>query len=144
VPFVNPSAYGVRFTEWWGGMQPVWRLFQSADGPLSLVRDPPKDETWTGLRKGGTAGIYVVVMGLSWWIKAQRNKGDVNAWAAVDDLSWVLQQMSIPSESISSSPKKRSDEDGGSDEEVEGQPKEKRRYVLSLIVVHLIDEHCFL
>jgi len=80
VPFINPSAYGVCFTEWWGGMQPAWRLFQSADGPLNLVRDPPKDKSWTGLRKGGTAGIYVVVMGLLWWIKAQQNKGDVNAW----------------------------------------------------------------
>jgi hypothetical protein len=33
-------------------------------------------------------------MSLLWWVKAQQNKPDPNAWAAVDDLSWVIQQMS--------------------------------------------------
>jgi hypothetical protein len=75
-------------------MQPSWRLFQGLDGLLDLVRETPKAETWQGLKKGGMAGIYIVVMGLSWWIKAQQNKPDPNAWAAVDDLSWVVQQMS--------------------------------------------------
>ena len=96
-----------------------------------------------GLRKGGTAGIYVVVMGLSWWIKAQRNQCDANAWAAVDDLSWVIQQMSNASDSASSSLQKRCREDEGNGEEVEEQPKEKRRYVPLWMVVFLIDEVIF-
>ena len=48
------------------------------------------------MRRGGTAGIYVVVMALSWWIKSQLvecDDGDVNAWTAVDDISWVIHQM---------------------------------------------------
>jgi hypothetical protein len=139
IPFINPSAYGVRFTEWWGGMQPSWRLFRRAgDGPLNLVRDTPEAEAWQGLRKGGTAGIYVLVMGLSWWIKAQRNKPDANAWAVVDDLSWVIQQMSNASESISSALQKRGREDDGEGENAEESVK-KRRYVLLWIVV-LINE----
>ena len=55
----------------------------------------PPDEKWGGLAKGGPAGICVVVMALSWWIKALG--GDVaddgNAWVAVRDLCWVLVQM---------------------------------------------------
>ena len=111
-------------------MQPSWRLFQGANGPLNLVCDTLKAEAWQGLRKGGTAGIYVVIIGLSWWIKAQRNKPDTNAWAAVDDLSWVIQQMSNASDSISSTIQKRDCEDEGEGEETEGKPVQKRRYVL--------------
>ena len=38
--------------------------------------------------------IYIAMMGLLWWVKVQWKKLDPNAWAAVDDLSWVVQQMS--------------------------------------------------
>jgi hypothetical protein len=68
-------------------------------------------------------------MGLSWWIKAQRNKPDANAWAAVDNLSWVIQQMSNASDSILSTVQKRDREDKGESEDTEEQPAQKRRYV---------------
>jgi hypothetical protein len=76
--------------EWWKLMQPSWRRNEAN---LPLFRDVPNGETWQALRKGGTAGVYVVVTTLSWWIKAQHVEGDVSAWSTVDDLSWVLQQM---------------------------------------------------
>ena len=117
-------------------MQPSWCLFQGADGPLNLVRDTLKAEAWQGLRKGGTAGIYIVIMGLSWWImglswwiKAQSNKPNTNAWAAVDDLSWVIQQMSNALDSILSTVQKQDCEDKGESEDTEEQPAQKRRYV---------------
>lgn len=69
-------------------MQPSWRT----EGNL-LIRDVPEDETWQALRKGGTSGIYIVIVGLSWWVKAQLAEKDTDAWMLVDDLSWVLQQM---------------------------------------------------
>ena len=135
VPFVNLSAYGVRFTEWWGGMQPSWRLFRGPDGPLNLVREAPKSETWQGLKKGGTAGMYTVVMALSWWIKAQRNKPDPNAWAAVNDISWVIRQLSEDHD-LSTLQKRRHD-----GEEDNDQSESKRRYVwlfvLSLLVINV-------
>jgi len=79
--------------KWWAAIQPSWRRVV-ADGELS--RAVPPDEKWEGLAKGGTAGICVVVMALSWWIKAlgdnpADNVGD--AWVAVRDLGWVLTQM---------------------------------------------------
>lgn len=69
-------------------MQPSWRK----EGDV-LVRGTPEDENWQVLRKGGTAGIYTVIMGLSWWIKAQRDVHDINAWSTVGDLLWVIEQM---------------------------------------------------
>jgi hypothetical protein len=72
-------------------MQPSWR---DQGGPL--VRDVPQGETWQTLRKGGTAGIYIVIIGLSWLIKAEQlmvEKLDTEAWTLVDDISWVVKQM---------------------------------------------------
>jgi hypothetical protein len=108
-------------------MQPSWRLFQGLDGSLDLVRETPKAETWQGLKKGGTAGIYIVMMGLSWWVKAQRNKPDPNAWAAVDDLSWVVQQMSNTPDVLTL--EKRCHEPESEGEEDNEQSEHKRRYV---------------
>ena len=45
------------------------------------------------LWKGGSAGIYMVVIGLSWWNKAQDMKCDADTWIMVDDLKWVIHQM---------------------------------------------------
>ena len=72
-------------------MQPSWR---DQGGPL--VRDVPQGETWQTLRKGGTAGIYVVIIGVSWLIKAEQLKNaelDTDAWTLVDDISWVIKEM---------------------------------------------------
>ena len=70
-------------------MQPTWRTNDSETG-FSLSRDIPNDETWQALRKGGTAGIYVVVMGISWWVKHEH---DEKVWSVIDDLQWVIRQM---------------------------------------------------
>lgn len=45
--------------------------------------------------KGGTAGVYTVVVALSWWVKALGNSadgGDVSA--VIGDITWVLDQVS--------------------------------------------------
>jgi len=91
-PLVNPLEYGKKFLAWWKKMQPSWR----ASGPeaiLSPLRDVPTSKMWQAIRKGGTAGVYTVMMGLSWWIMAQHIERDANAWSIIDDLTWVIQQM---------------------------------------------------
>jgi hypothetical protein len=88
VPSVNPGAYGKRFIAWWRLLQPSWRISEDL-----LVRSAPQGESWDGLRKGGTTGIYIVVIGLSWWIKSQLTERDPIAWTTVDNVSWVIQQM---------------------------------------------------
>lgn len=89
VPSVVISSYSPLLTKWWKGLQPSWR----DQGEDILSRDMPTGENWSLLKKGGKAGIYTVVMGLSWWIKAQATKPDAESWNIVKDLTWVLHQM---------------------------------------------------
>ena len=91
-PSVNTAEYGKQFMEWWKKIQPSWRV-SGSEGVLPLFRDVPATETWQAIRKGGTARVYTIVMGLSWWIMAQRVERDANAWSVVDDVTWVIQQM---------------------------------------------------
>jgi hypothetical protein len=106
----------------------VWEL-QASDGPLDLVRKTPEAESWQALKKGGMAGIYIVVMGLSWWIKAQQCERDTNVWAVVDDVSWVIRQMTNAPLSITSALQKRRHEHKGEGEEVDEPSQQKWRYV---------------
>jgi len=39
--------------------------------------------------------MYIVIIGLSWWVKSQSMERDPEAWNAVHDVSWVIQQMMI-------------------------------------------------
>jgi hypothetical protein len=45
--------------------------------------------------KGGTTGIYTVVVALSWWVKAVgKSAGGEDVSMAVRDVTWVLDQVS--------------------------------------------------
>ena len=89
VPSINAGRYGPLMMEWWKGLQPTWRT--QDNGILS--RNTPTEEKWMSLWKGGSAGIYTVVIGLSWWIKAQDMKCDADTWNMVEDLKWVIHQI---------------------------------------------------
>lgn len=123
---VNPHVYGKQFMQWWRTMQPSWR---SEGVENSLVRKTPEGENWETLRKGGTAGIYVVLMGLSWWVKAQHVVPDIDAWASVDDLLWVIEQMkkgmAVPVRLSVKRPREESEDDGDG----EGVAQLRKRYV---------------
>jgi hypothetical protein len=89
VPSIIAGTYGPLWTKWWEGLQPSWR---AQEGGI-LSRNTPKEENWLLLRKGGTAGIYTAIIGLSWWIKAQTTEHDAQSWIMVNDLTWVIHQM---------------------------------------------------
>jgi hypothetical protein len=109
---------------WWKTLQPSWRL-TDAQVILPHSCELPSGETWQDLRKGGSAGIYFVVMGLSWWVKAQLVEHDVNAWSIVDDLTWVIQEMKkYRASTLTPSPQKRRHD--GEDEE-EGQHIKRKK-----------------
>jgi hypothetical protein len=92
-PRVQPVEYGKSFMKWWTALQPSWRR-SMVGGTLTLAKDIPDDEKWGGLMKGGTAGIYTVVVALSWWIKAIGTIADGgDASVAVRDVTWVLDQV---------------------------------------------------
>lgn len=75
---------------WWIAIQPKWRL--TDDG--SFVYSSPTGEDWRFLHKGGSAGLYTVVVALSWWLKAL-SPADcaIRAWTAVHDVQWVIDQI---------------------------------------------------
>ena len=77
------------------------------------------------------AGIYVVVMSLSWWIKAQQVQHDDSVWMAVDDLSWVIQRMTLDLPNPVSSKRVR---DGDADDNNEDQLR--KRYANYIVLNH--------
>ena len=122
VPSIHPGQYGNRFMGWWKNLQPSW-CKNNSDACFPLLCDVPNGETWQSLTKGGTAGIYVIVVSLSRWVKAQSVECDVNAWSVVDDLSWVIQQMKRdlppPSPPLKQA---HNGDDNNDDNEDKGQP----------------------
>ncbi|KAF8202531.1 hypothetical protein BJ912DRAFT_920884 [Pholiota molesta] len=114
IPTISLASYGSGFQKWWVAMQPQWRI--QGDG-CSLSKDLHAEETWQMLRKGGTAGIYIIVIGLSWWLRqaADNDNSLSDAWIVINDLSWVLQQMNEqPNEQLASvSNKRRHDQISG-------------------------------
>jgi len=90
-PEVDPDTYGSSFMAWWFAIQPTWRLSDNA----SFVYEALPDEDWRLLRKGGSAGLYTVVVALSWWIRALPSDLPpcLRAWSAVRDVQWVIDQI---------------------------------------------------
>ena len=62
---VNAIEYRPSFIAWWSALQPSWCV---SDSSTVLSKNVPANETWAALGKGGSAGLYVVIMALSWWI----------------------------------------------------------------------------
>ena len=91
-PVTVSTDYPSRFVAWWNAIQPAWRI--KPNGLLS--REAPAREAWTSLKKGGSAGLYVVVMALSWWIcKLEAGSDELRAWDIVDDVTWVLSSVML-------------------------------------------------
>lgn len=89
VPKVKVSEFGTEWNGWWGAMQPLWRHIDEGS-PLS--RDAPVTEDWDSLSRGGSTGLFLVVMALSWWFLGYTSAEPTNEfWSAVGDVTWVLE-----------------------------------------------------
>lgn len=112
---VNPDTYGSSFMTWWIAIQPKWRV--TDDSTFNYVA--PVDEDWRVLHKGGSAGLYTVVVALSWWVMSLTPESpSFRVWTAVRDVQWVIDEIY---KKIKPQGKKRSCEDGG-----QATPKGKR------------------
>lgn len=104
---VDPDTYGSSFMTWWIAIQPEWRL--ADDSTFKYMA--PVDEDWRVLHKGGSAGLYTVVVALSWWVMALTPEvPSFRAWTAVRDVQWVIEEIY---KKIQPQGKKRGREDGG-------------------------------
>jgi hypothetical protein len=85
----NPSEFGAMLMLWWVKMQPTW-----CEGE-SLVRTLPTDANWEPILRGGSNGLSMVVMALSWWVHATGSNGqqDLKLSAAINDVKWVLSEL---------------------------------------------------
>jgi hypothetical protein len=98
---------------WWIAIQPEWRV--KDDGSFNYKA--PKDEDWSVLHKGGKTGLFMVVVALSWWVRALTpNIPSFRAWTAVRDVQWVIDQISAK---FKPARKKRQSEDSAPS----GKPK---------------------
>ena len=67
--------------------------------------------------------MYVIIVSLSWWVKAQHAERDPIAWTVIDDLLWVIQEMKKGMAPFVSASQKRV---RGDDKEDEKVPSAKR------------------
>lgn len=117
---------------WWIAIQPRWRVADDS----SFIYETPAGEEWHILHKGGSAGLYTVVVALSWWIKAlPPAESSTRAWTAVHDVQWVIDQISENIEIASTtSPAPQGKKRGCEESEESGRGK---RFVLALCMLIL-------
>ena len=82
-PEIDVDKFASSFMGWWIALQPGWRL--ADDGSFNYKA--LKDEDWCVLHKGGSAGLYVVIVVLSWWVRElMPDSPSFHAWTAVHDV----------------------------------------------------------
>ncbi|PPR07942.1 hypothetical protein CVT24_001010 [Panaeolus cyanescens] len=89
VPKLTALKFGKEWIQWWHNLQPPSR--RDGDGIPQLRQNVPSEEWSKTLLKGGTAGIYTVVVALAWWVMSYPEEPDL--WSCVDDTKWVLCQL---------------------------------------------------
>lgn len=62
----KPSEFGAMWMLWWVKMQPTWC------GGKSLIKTLPTEEP---ILHGGSNGLCMVIMALSWWVYAIESDG---------------------------------------------------------------------
>ncbi|KAF8979673.1 hypothetical protein BDQ17DRAFT_1193538, partial [Cyathus striatus] len=65
LPEVDGKIFGVQMESWWKAIQPEWRKSNSNN---ILCRSTPEDFSWIEMEFGGSTGLCMVVMALSWWL----------------------------------------------------------------------------
>jgi hypothetical protein len=127
---VDIEAFAESYLSWWLSLQPEWRTGNSDVGgfksieSVSLMVEAPGDEEWQILCKGGSAGIYTIVVALSWWLLKEGLSARV--LMALEDIKWVVGEMVILIENDKSKKRGRKD-----DTEVREGSK---RYVLTILL----------
>ncbi|OBZ68738.1 hypothetical protein A0H81_11112 [Grifola frondosa] len=79
------STFGAQWMAWWMAMQPNWRKTTETSLPIPVQ---PSGGGWGPLRKGGSSGFVLIMVGLAWWGLAAAASAD---WLlAVEDVHQAL------------------------------------------------------
>jgi hypothetical protein len=114
-PDVKAAEFGVEWHKWWRFIQPGWRTDET--------RVLPDAADWAALASGGPNGLFLVIMSLSWWARAdkiQSNKVSDKFMLAVDEVHWVMTEI-LKTNPVQVTGQKRSMDDASED-----QPGAKR------------------
>ena len=77
---------------WWKAIQPGWRGAWS--WPFSREGDEdPAEQCWDALPNGGKDGLFIVVLSLGWWIGVQDPLEESKVDEAVEDVTWVIDNL---------------------------------------------------
>jgi hypothetical protein len=86
---ISAPVYGTEWVKWWTTAQPRERKTQQ--WPFSM---DGTNISWSKFPANGKDGIFLAVMGLSWWATAVRSSDEVVFFEqAVTDLHWVVQEL---------------------------------------------------
>lgn len=106
-------------------MQPEWRR---KDQDSLLNRDVPLGETWDILARGGSNGFFLVIMCLSWWFQGFQSTDNTDVfWSSVNDVTWVLGEMTKVLPGVSVGQKRPS----VGEEDTEQKKPQSKRYIFS-------------
>lgn len=95
------EEFGSEWLIWWRCLQPDWRV-EDNDPPniIGLTDDMPakyEGRDWTTLSKPGPNGIFLVLLGLSWWgqgLQTCEDAHQIGRWhAGVSDMYWIFEHM---------------------------------------------------
>jgi hypothetical protein len=76
---------------WWVSMQPEWRNNGDVWPP---TREHSGYEEWAILASGGSNGLFLVILSLSWWAKADLTDNTREVLlSAIEDVQWVIDQI---------------------------------------------------
>lgn len=81
----NVPLYAAAWMSWWTELQPRSRK--------DLKRSVAASENWDALQKGTVNGFFVVLLALSWWVKAENREDKKMLEFAMKDVFWVLETM---------------------------------------------------
>lgn len=97
----DARTYGLEWVKWWMVAQP--REHEKKQWPIP--RDSISDVAWSKFPANRKDGIFLAIMGLSWWPPAIRSSNKVALFEeAVTDLRWVIQELIRIRTSLTSSP----------------------------------------
>jgi hypothetical protein len=80
------AKYATAWWTWWITHQPKWHEAQK------LLRDTHKGEEWSQLCRGGSNGIFMLILSLSWWLGVIGELSN-DILKAIRDVLWVFDQL---------------------------------------------------
>lgn len=87
-PVIDAGEFGAQWQTWWTAMQPEWRTL---DAVWPFPHVIPAEGSWGRLEhSGGSNGMFLVVLTLSWWARAVSQPSDTKFNLAVKDVTWML------------------------------------------------------